>query len=558
MTIRSNQPPRSVELHTRHRPSVRRIVVMEIVSGLGDGVFWVGLAAILLSQGVGAQGFAVAAVARLGPRALISAPAGVLADRVDRRRLLVGLDVTRGLLLVGLALAAASDSRPAVLLAVVFVTYTFSAPYRPALTAALPLVAGEDKLSSANALIATVRQLMTFIGPLVGAIVLHYSSPETAFLIDAGSFFVAGAVMATVTQLAGRPVRAAPSIGAHRRSWRHDVIEGWREVTATAGLVVVTMLVFVMYAARGAELVLFVLLANERLGLGASGVGVLAGAVGLGALAALPAAGKIAETNRPALMITLSLASTAGPLAALASVRSTVVACMALVVLGAGVVMFEVLSVVLLQRLSRRYMLGRVFGLVGTASNAGKLLGALIAPIVATAFGVGGAFVAMGAAVGVLGAASVPSLIVLSRSTRVRREQLRPMTEVLAQVGLFEGASQPVLERVAASIDTEQIGIGTTMVTEGDPADDLFIIRVGEFVVTKGGRHLNVLGPGEWFGEIGLMQRRPRVATVAARSDATVWRIPGDSFLSALQEVATEPSALVEVMADRLGRLPPE
>ena len=58
------------------------------------------------------------------------------------------------------------------------------------------------------------------------------------------------------------------------------------------------------------------------------------------------------------------------------------------------------------------------------------------------------------------------------------------------------------------------------MVTEGDPADDLFIIRVGEFVVTKGGRHLNVLGPGEWFGEIGLMQRRPRVATVAARSRA--------------------------------------
>ncbi len=529
---------------------------MEIVSGLGDGVFWVGLAAILLSQGVGARGFAVAAVARLGPRALISAPAGVLADRVDRRRLLVGLDVTRGMLLVALALAAASGARPAVLLAVVFVTYTFSAPYRPALSAALPLVAGEDKLSSANALIATVRQLMTFIGPLVGAIVLHYSSPETAFLIDAASFFVAGAVMATVTQLAGRPVRRALTIGAHRLTWRHDVVEGWREVTATAGLVVVTMLVFVMYAARGAELVLFVLLATERLGLGASGIGILAGAVGFGALVALPAAGRIAETNRPALMITLSLASTAVPLAALASVRSTVVACVALAVLGAGVVVFEVLSVVLLQRLSRRHMLGRVFGLVGTASNAGKLLGALLAPIVAAAFGIGGAFVAIGAAVGVLGAASIPSLVVLSRSTRARREQLRPITDVLAHIGLFEGASHLVLERVAASIESEQISSGTTMVSEGDPADDLFIVLAGEFVVTKGGHQLNVLGPGEWFGEIGLMHRRLRVATVASCSDAVVWRIPGETFLSALQEVATEPSALVDVMADRLGRLP--
>jgi CRP-like cAMP-binding protein len=48
------------------------------------------------------------------------------------------------------------------------------------------------------------------------------------------------------------------------------------------------------------------------------------------------------------------------------------------------------------------------------------------------------------------------------------------------------------------------------------------------------------------------------VATVASCTDAVVWRIPGETFLSALQEVAAEPSALVEVMADRLGRLPPD
>ena len=535
-----------------------RIVVMEVVSGLGDGVFWVGLAAILLARGVGAQGFAVAAVARLGPRAVISAPAGVLADRVDRRRLLVVLDLTRGILLVALALAAAPEARPVVLLIIVFVTYTVSAPYRPALTAALPLVVGEDRLSSANALISTVRQLMTFIGPLVGAVVLHFSSSRTAFLLDAASFVVAGALIATIAELAGHPVRRSQTISAHRVTWRHDFVEGWREVTATAGLMVVTALVFVMYAARGAELVLFVLFSDERLHLGASGVGILAGAVGLGALAALPAAGRIAETNRPALMITLSLASTAVPLAALVSIRSTPLACVALVVLGAGVVVFEVLSVVLLQRLSRRYMLGRVFGLVGTASNAGKLLGALVAPVAAAAFGVGGAFVVCGAAVGLSGAASIPGLIMLTRSTRLRREQLRPITEVLAQAGLFDGASQLVLERVAAAIEIEAVGSGTTMVREGDPADDLFIIRGGEFMVTKSGARLNVIGPGEWFGEIGLMQRRPRVATVAACTEAVVWRIPGETFLSALQEVAAEPSALVEVMADRLGRLPPE
>ena len=78
-----------------YRPAVWRIAGMEVVSGIGDGVFWVGLIALLLDLGVGVEGFAVAALVRLGPRAILSATAGVLADRVDRRRLLVALDIGR-------------------------------------------------------------------------------------------------------------------------------------------------------------------------------------------------------------------------------------------------------------------------------------------------------------------------------------------------------------------------------------------------------------------------------------------------------------------------------
>jgi len=67
------------------------------------------------------------------------------------------------------------------LLVGVLVAYTLAAPYRPALSAALPLVAGERGLSSATALVGTVRQLMTFIGPVVGAIVVYQTSPVVAF-----------------------------------------------------------------------------------------------------------------------------------------------------------------------------------------------------------------------------------------------------------------------------------------------------------------------------------------------------------------------------------------
>ena len=84
---------------------------MEVVSGIGDGVFWVGPIALLLDLGVGVEGFAVAALVRLGPRAILSATAGVLADRVDRRRLLVALDIGRAAVMLVLAVASGGDDR---------------------------------------------------------------------------------------------------------------------------------------------------------------------------------------------------------------------------------------------------------------------------------------------------------------------------------------------------------------------------------------------------------------------------------------------------------------
>ncbi|MEI7548179.1 MAG: MFS transporter, partial [Actinomycetota bacterium] len=235
---------------------------MEVVSGIGDGVFWVGLAAVLLERHSGAQAFALAALARLGPRALISAPAGVLADRVDRRRLLVRLDVRRAILMVVLAATVSAGGSLLAILVLVLCTYTLAAPYRPALTAALPSVAGESGLASANALVSTVRQLMTFIGPLFGAAVVKLWSPTVAFALNGLSFVVAAMLIGSVQGLSGRRHRHEDSIAQHRANWWHDIRAGWHEIASLAGLSVITLLVFAMYVARGAELMLFVLLAD--------------------------------------------------------------------------------------------------------------------------------------------------------------------------------------------------------------------------------------------------------------------------------------------------------
>ncbi|MCU0274062.1 MAG: MFS transporter [Acidimicrobiales bacterium] len=536
---------------TRRPAGVRRIVAMEVAGGLGDGIFWVGLVAALLEQGAGATALAVAAVVRLGPRALISAPAGALADRWDRRRLLVGLDLARSLLMVALAGLAATGATTAVLLVVVLASYTLAAPYRPALSAALPVIAGEARLASANALVGTTRQLMTFLGPVAGAAVLHVASPAVAFLCNGLSFLVAGVLVAGVGELRGAAAastspRTAPADG-------RDQPGEWREIWAIPGVRVVVGLVCAMYAVRGAELVLLVLLA-EQLGLGNSGIGVVTGILGLGALAALPISPRVAGSPTPDRPIVAAMVATAVPFVLIAAVSGFTVTAAGLFVVGIGVVVFEVVTVVLLQRLAPLQVLGRVFGLAGTASNAGKLIGALTIPVAVAAWGVDASLAVVGISVLVVAAASTPALRSLTRRTRALRDRLQPIVEVLGSLPLLDGAPRSTLERLAAAVQPVRVEAGSSVLRQGDPADDLYVVRAGRFEVLDGDRRINTMGPGEWFGEIGLLQGSPRTASVRATTQAELWRIPGDAFLAGLGNDAAGSSALFEVMADRLDR----
>ena len=254
------------------------------------------------------------------------------------------------------------------------------------------------------------------------------------------------------------------------------------------------------------------------------------------------------------VVVLLSLASTAIPTALLGIVQSPVIACIVLFQVGLGIVAFEVVSVMLLQRLTRREMSGRVFGLVGTATNAGKLLGAVLTPAVVIALGLTTTLVLLGTVVAVAGVFCGPALVRMSRESRRSAAKMRPIVRTLSTLGVFDGASPFALEQVAAALRTEHFDDGTVVLAEGDPADDMFVIRSGRFVVTAHGQQIDALRDGDWFGEIGLLQRRGRTATVIAATDAEVWRIPGAVFLSALEEGAAEPTALMEVMAARLGR----
>ncbi len=532
---------------------VRKLYTSEVVSGAGDGVFWVALVVYLSQQPRFGLWLTLAVVARLAPRALLSLPAGSLVDRASLRPLLISIEFGRAAIMGGLAVFVAADGPPGLALVAVVASYAIAAPSRPALSAIVPAVAGERHLAVVNAVLSTIRQIMTFLGPLLGTVVVAWS-PAAGFALNAVTFAVSGMIIATVSRMpTGHVGPSATRRRARRLGVAGSVADGLSVIATIPAMPALVSLMAVMYFVRGSEMVLHVFVVRDQLDADVGAIGLLGGAIGLGALLAMPIATRAAASDRPARVILASIACTALPTAALALIERTLWACAVLAIVGAGMVVFEVVTVVMLQRVAPAQSLGRVFGAVNGAANAGKLVGALAAPALVAVVGLPWSLVVVAFILVAGGVFAIQPLFVLGRLAAIRRRLLAPRVAELARLGIFDGASQASLERIAAEIEECEVDAGTVVLAQGDVADDLYVCVTGRLNVSVGDRHLDTLGVDDWFGEIGLLEHRPRTATVTAIDDCRLWRIPGGTFLSVLEDAGAPPSALVDGMADRLA-----
>ena len=89
----------------------------------------------------------------------------------------------------------------------------------------------------------------------------------------------------------------------------------------------------------------------------------------------------------------------------------------------------------------------------------------------------------------------------------------------LAELPLFAGLDDDALREVGAAVSEESVESGRVLVREGDYSQDLTIIDEGTARVERDGRELAQLGPGDMFGEAGLLQKGMRNATVVATTD---------------------------------------
>jgi CRP/FNR family transcriptional regulator, cyclic AMP receptor protein len=118
--------------------------------------------------------------------------------------------------------------------------------------------------------------------------------------------------------------------------------------------------------------------------------------------------------------------------------------------------------------------------------------------------------------------------------------------ELLKRVPLFAGCSKAELREIAIVADELDLREGRTLVREGQRGREFFVLVAGTVRVSRKGRKLAELGPGDWFGEIALLTDTPRSATVTATSPIRVLVLTDRAFRRVVEQM---PSIALKVLA---------
>jgi CRP/FNR family transcriptional regulator, cyclic AMP receptor protein len=128
----------------------------------------------------------------------------------------------------------------------------------------------------------------------------------------------------------------------------------------------------------------------------------------------------------------------------------------------------------------------------------------------------------------------------------------RPKALDLKTIWLFSSCTASELRKIRSSLDEIEVPKGKVLVEEGRIGLEFFIVVTGRAVVTRNGKKVATLGPGDYFGELALLDRRPRSASVTSETDLDVLVLSQRQFNGLLQSVPTIGRKMLAAMANRL------
>ena len=367
----------------------RRLLAASALSNLGDGVRAAGLPLLAASLTRDPIAFSAVAVAGSLPWLLLSLPAGVLIDRVDRRRLMVGANLWRGIVLalLGTVVVTGRANVPALVIAA-FALGAGEVVFDNAAQTLLPSIVAREGLERANGrLFAVELTTNQFVGPPLGG-ALFALGAALPLLLDAGAMLLAALLLAGL--LAARAGPDAPAAPTEREPFLVALRGGLRWLREHRLLRTLALLLAVMNGTASMALATYALYAvgeGSILGLGAIGFSLLLTAGSAGSLIATLVADRmvLAYGRGPVLWTTL-IAAVAVPVA-IGLTSSVAVVAIAFVTFGFTGVVWNVVTVSLRQTIIPTQLLGRVNSVYRFLGWGAMPVGAAIGGLVAGGFG---------------------------------------------------------------------------------------------------------------------------------------------------------------------------
>jgi MFS family permease len=515
----------------------------EFVSSIGDWLYVVAILIVVYREAADPLVLGLFGAARILPYVLLSVPAGYVADRFDRRLVLLATDLLRGACMLGMAWLVVVDGPIIAIVGLAVLATCGSAFFYPAIGAYIPaLVRDERELAPANGLFASLDNLGFVIGPAIGGVLVAGGGATFAFLINAVTFGVIAAILwrlppsiavSSATRRAqsadaARPAEAGEDVDALAASGNSVPVQRvpWRPLS---GLM---LIVFALYAFDGGIGILTVILAVDILGAGEAATGYLNAAIGLGGIVGGIVAGVLVLRRglRPPLLVGAIVAAAA--MVILASVNALPAALVGVGLYATGYYIVDVLVTTILQRILPDAARGRGIVLSMAVGTMGEVLGTIVVPVVVTSVGIA---VLGPASLLLLGAVGI-GLVLVGQSASRQASAAEATLGRVRRGPLFAGVPGPRLEAALARLRTVPVRAGQTIIRQGDPPDRFYLVQSGTFTVSQADaegvvQRLRALTADDVFGELGLLTGAPRSASVIATSDGVLLALEGPDFL---------------------------
>jgi MFS family permease len=525
---------------------MRRVLVAFGLFALVEFATWIAILLVAYDRG-GAAMVGIASVAMLVPAIIVIPLISGFGDRMPRGRALalshagVGVTsvVTGLLMLVGAPWWSVLVGGALLTVAVGIV--------RPMHFAALPsLAVRPGDLVAANGMSSSVEGAAVFLGYLLGGVLTGAVGAWVVLMVGALVAFLAAL-------LAGGPGAASmvvPPVQEHRPNEFRAALEGFAALRGNWGAQALLLLFAIAFLVTGANETLTVAFNAQVLGLDDATAGLLAGAYGVGlAIGGMTQSGLAHRRRLAPVVLTGALLFGLSELS-VAFLGALAPAVVMLVLAGVGVSMVIVSSRTLLQRGTDRLVLARVLAVQESVHLIGLTLGAVVGPIAVLLLGPQLAFVPFGVFIIAVGLLSFPAIRSLDASapTHVREVDLLSEVPFLAALPAYE------LEHLAQTAQWGAFPAGTVVVTQGELGDAYYLVADGELSVTVDGvLREHTLTTGDGFGEISLLHRVPRTATITALTDSELLIVGAAQFLASVGSSDDGAALAAEVSAARLA-----